>query len=619
MAYQALQRVLGASSLERKVRILFGGCLLVLIIGSFWLYGNSMESTVHNKSRLTGQHLVDATMLKHHFEAYETQDEKKPFVRSTIAALENLRYDSEFISLDPISESESAVAPSSERELKIVESLREKFLTQLRRERERLAEQESSGATTAAEPGDEKGAVPNDPTEDLEKNIVPVYEDIVVVGEREGDYRYYQPVYWYAACVGCHSNLHPAFRPYIAVSEPSVAGAPRTPILDENLPFRVVRVQIPDPSQRAINRIYAISYAAAICIAFLAMVAFYAVVRYVIVKPLRHLRDVSDEVGRGNYDMHADLKTNDEFEEVARSFNRMVRHLVNTHQQLREANNALDAKVDELAQLNMQLYEMNRVKSGFLTNMSHELRTPLNSIIGFADVLQGLDSLDEKQRRYASNIAKSGRVLLDMINDVLDLAKMESGKMEVRPTEFQVDSVVRAQCDIVRPLVRDKNIDLDVQSPPNMPLMHQDQGKLQQILTNLLSNAIKFTPEGGRIDVVLARSGPLRSSHDVPTLTLTVRDTGVGIAEEDREIIFEKFRQARATVGNDNLTRAFSGTGLGLSIVKELCKLLGGEITFTSQLGKGSSFTAHIPWVIPSHTMDSGSGEISEISEGAHA
>jgi signal transduction histidine kinase len=221
--------------------------------------------------------------------------------------------------------------------------------------------------------------------------------------------------------------------------------------------------------------------------------------------------------------------------------------------------------------------------------MSHELRTPLNSIIGFSDVLHGIDSLNDKQRRYAQNIQKSGRVLLEMINDILDLAKLEAGKMEVRPSEFRLDIVLSAQCDMVRSLTEEKNIDLDLIVNEDDPPVYQDQSKIQQILTNLLSNAIKFTPEGGRITV---------SARHLPgdKLELMVADTGIGIANEDREVIFEKFRQSSVVLDNDGLTREHSGTGLGLSIVRELCKLLGGDITFESELGQGSTFKTILPW-----------------------
>ena len=219
--------------------------------------------------------------------------------------------------------------------------------------------------------------------------------------------------------------------------------------------------------------------------------------------------------------------------------------------------------------------------------MSHELRTPLNSILGFSDVLQGFETLTEKQRRYVSNIQSSGRNLLEMINDILDLAKVEAGKMQVRVSEFDLLAILHSQCDLVRKLAEDKNIDVRIDSGYESLPSQQDQAKIQQILTNLLSNAIKFTPEGGLITVSCELKG-----DDV---LISVADTGVGIAIEDHEIIFEKFRQAKQVTGSDGLTREHSGTGLGLSIVRELCRLLGGDIGLSSQVGFGSTFRVKIP------------------------
>jgi signal transduction histidine kinase len=330
----------------------------------------------------------------------------------------------------------------------------------------------------------------------------------------------------------------------------------------------------------------------AIFTVFLAMVASYVIVRYVIVKPLRHLRDVSDAISRGNTTLRADIHTGDEFEELAVAFNRMLRHLTDVQQEIRQINANLDGKVDELAQANMRLYEMNTLKSDFLATMSHELRTPLNSILGFSEVLGAIDALDEKQKRYVQNIQKSGKTLLEMINDILDLAKIESGKMDTRLTDFRIAQVVSAQCDMARPLTERKNIDLECHVEPDLPPLHQDQARVQQILNNLLSNAIKFTPEGGRITVAVRRD-------ESDFMVLQVIDTGVGIAEEDRQAIFEKFRQGRTAMpSGDTMTREYSGSGLGLSIVMELCKLLGGEVLLQSELGKGSTFTVRLPWVL---------------------
>ena len=137
--------------------------------------------------------------------------------------------------------------------------------------------------------------------------------------------------------------------------------------------------------------------------------------------------------------------------------------------------------------------------------MSHELRTPLNSIIGFSEILEGASTLTDRQRRYAANIRKSGRLLLDLINNILDLAKLEAGKMEASPTEFNVQQLAANQCDMVRTLAERKHIQLILCVDENLPPVFQDQVKIRQILTNLLSNAIKFTPDGGRINVAIGQ------------------------------------------------------------------------------------------------------------------
>ena len=178
-----------------------------------------------------------------------------------------------------------------------------------------------------------------------------------------------------------------------------------------------------------------------------------------------------------------------------------------------------------------------------------------------------------------------------MINDILDLAKLEAGKMEVKPSEFKLNQLISELCEMVRNLAETKNIQLTVDVSPNFQTVFQDKIKLQQILTNLLSNAIKFTPEGGRINITAEQL------DSAPTeLQIHVRDTGVGIADPDQAIIFEKFRQGPSAIGKDSLTREVSGTGLGLSIVKELCILLGGKIQLVSEVGKGSTFSVTLPW-----------------------
>ena len=350
-----------------------------------------------------------------------------------------------------------------------------------------------------------------------------------------------------------------------------------------------VVINVPmDQINKAINSNRAMLITAALVTAILAMLSSAMIVRYVIVKPVKHLRDVSDAIAAGRLNIRSQIQTGDEFEDLSHAFNRMLHNLVAMQQELRDVNNDLDRKVDELAQANMALYEMNRLKSDFLATMSHELRTPLNSIIGFSEVLSGSDMLGERQRRYAANIQTSGKMLLGMINDILDLAKIESGKMEVRIDDFSIRDVSEALTNLARPMADRKNITLECRLEEAIPLMRQDPGKVRQILYNLLSNAIKFTPEGGRVT--------LRARSEGRYVVLEVEDTGIGIAEEDRETVFEKFRQAKVPGQEDTvLTREHQGTGLGLSIVRELTRLLGGEIHLRSQLGQGSTFTIKIP------------------------
>jgi signal transduction histidine kinase len=266
----------------------------------------------------------------------------------------------------------------------------------------------------------------------------------------------------------------------------------------------------------------------------------------------------------------------------------MLRHLVAVQDELRAVNTDLDAKVDELAQVNLRLYEMNKLKDDFLATMSHELRTPLNSILGFSDLLARSDNMTEKQKRFVRNVQTSGNALMVMINDLLDLAKIESGRMELQVVDCSLVDLIERQVGLLNPLADQKNIDLSYEIDPAIGTLVQDPTKIQQILNNLLSNAIKFTPEGGRVRVRARRL-------DDAFFELVVEDTGIGIPLNEQATIFEKFRQGHTIPGQrDAMTREYGGTGLGLSIVKELSKLLGGEVSLVSEFGKGSTFTVRL-------------------------
>jgi len=578
MSYRSLKRVLGETSLELKCRFLFGICLFVLIAGSFWFYHYQTQELVFERNSDQATLLVRLRFLNLHAAKLATKAEAgfKEQLAGIAGKMEvpdyqwraiipyDPRYPNQLPLLDP-----KENFPHDDEEAAWLE--------------------EYSRARPA----------PSNP------DAPPRFRERL----RGGVYEYYEPMYSQAGCTtfGCH-NLQ---RTDIIVEKPNArqlevmrAGGRSAAFQVDDL-LAVIQVRMSnEKTQEAMDWNRAILLTTAFITVSLAMVAAYLIVRYVIVKPLAHLRDVSDAISHGNTSLRAEIHTGDEFEALGVAFNRMLRHLINAQEELRQVNVDLDNKVDELAQANMQLYEMNRLNSDFLATMSPEQRTPLNSILGFSEVLGAIESLNDKQRRYVENIQKSGRPLLEMITDILDLAKMESGRFEIRPSRFAIEQVVGAQCDMARPLAEKKNIDLETEIQPGLPPLNQDQARVQQILNTLLSNAIKFTPEGGRIRVSAGR-------NDADQLVLQVADTGVGIAAEELDAIFQKFRQGgNALTDGDAITREYSGSGLGLSIVRELCKLLGGEVTAESQLGHGSTFTVRLPWVLEEQPrLDSSTSE----------
>jgi signal transduction histidine kinase len=266
----------------------------------------------------------------------------------------------------------------------------------------------------------------------------------------------------------------------------------------------------------------------------------------------------------------------------------MLTTLSSSQRQLEETNRSLDTRVGELAQSNVDLYEANRIKSEFLTNVSHELRTPLNAIIGFAELL--VDRVKEaREQRYIENILTSAKQLLELINDLLDLAKIEAGKLVLRDEKVNVADVCEAMVNFMRPLAGKKNIEIGADIAAGLPLVNTDPGRFQQILYNFVSNAIKFTPNDGRVTIA-ARSEEIGDDGFPRAVRVSVTDTGPGISEENQKYIFEKFRQ-----GDGSVTRQHSGTGLGLAISRELAAMLGARIDLLSELGKGTTFALIVP------------------------
>ncbi len=255
---------------------------------------------------------------------------------------------------------------------------------------------------------------------------------------------------------------------------------------------------------------------------------------------------------------------------------------------LQDLNILLEGRVaertDELQKANIALEKANRLKSEFLATMSHELRTPLNSIIGFAEVLKDevVGTLSTEQKEYLSDIHGSGQHLLNMINSILDLSKIEAGKLELHYEEFPVQEAINEVLNTIIGFSNKKGIHIHTHIHEDVSSITVDKVKFKQIMFNLLSNAVKFTPENGRVAI----DAGLMNQH----VQIAVSDTGIGIKSEDMDKIFEAFRQLDASYA-----RRYEGTGLGLTLTKRLIELHGGKIWVISEYGKGSTFTFTLP------------------------
>jgi signal transduction histidine kinase len=262
-----------------------------------------------------------------------------------------------------------------------------------------------------------------------------------------------------------------------------------------------------------------------------------------------------------------------------------IRELQETKARLEQQGRDMEEMTRRLRSARDEAERANRAKSEFLANMSHELRTPLNAIIGFSEMLESGygGALSERQASYTKDIHDSGQHLLQIINNVLDMSKVEAGQYQLYETAVDLRDVARASIAILSGRAREQGLSLELAIDPTLPCVMADERTLRQVLLNLLSNAVKFTPHGGRVTV----TGSVQPSGD---LALHVQDTGIGIAAEALDLVMEPFRQA-----NGSFSREYEGTGLGLTISKNFVELHGGKLAIESEVGVGTTVSVILP------------------------
>jgi signal transduction histidine kinase len=358
-------------------------------------------------------------------------------------------------------------------------------------------------------------------------------------------------------------------------------------------------------AQLITNTAYLLLAGAAVLLA--ALVVFYVITRKLVLQPVDQLRLAAERARGGNLAFRSDIQTGDEFQELSETFNWMVTDLQATQDRLRAINAAMDVKLHELEASNSALHQAAKLKGEFLASVSHELRTPLNSINGFAELLLELarGELEHgepsatllKRIRYLENILTAGRGLLALINSLLEMARIEAGKVDLRIELVNVRESCEGLLGLISPLASKKHATTTLEVGDDVPIIRTDHRKLQQIIFNFLSNAVKFSQpleKTGREPVIILRAERLPAGADgAERVRISVIDNGPGIPKDEQQLIFEKFYQAEG-----GHTREASGTGLGLAICKDLATLLRADIQLVSDVGRGSMFSLILPVVL---------------------
>ncbi len=322
-----------------------------------------------------------------------------------------------------------------------------------------------------------------------------------------------------------------------------------------------------------------------------------------IVRPILDIEETARRIEEGDLSNRAPVKSDDEIGRLAVEFNKMASSLEEYYatlenrvtertEELRGANEELFSKKQELETANIELREANHMKSQFIANVSHELRTPLNSIIGFSELLgeKAFGDLNDKQSQYVGFIHSSGEHLLKLINNILDLSKIEAGRMEILPEVFPISEVIGEALGIMRPLAHERNVTIETKIVPASPKLRADRAKFKQILLNILSNAVKFNKSGGKVDLSWTVTEEPVGTEFKHFILFSIKDTGIGITEEEQGKLFKAFERV-----DSSLTKEYDSTGLGLVLTKRLVELHGGEVWLESTPDVGSTFFIKLP------------------------
>lgn len=418
----------------------------------------------------------------------------------------------------------------------------------------------------------------------------PSLKEYYAITEKDGNkvFRYSAPMKIEKTCLECHGE--PA-------GEIDVTGHPKEGWSIDDIGGAISIAMPMESYLKAEHDLVVRNVSTFVIILVVCLLIIYAALTHLVTRPLQRLRQAFGSIQKGNLDVRLnDSESSYELNAVVAEFNEMAHQLSDLYDnlesqveertaQLSRVNEALKAKRVQLERANERLRNENQYKSDFLSMMSHELRTPLTSIIAFSEMLNRAgDPADEKEAEIRREIEANSHVLLLMINDILEMSRLDAGKTQLVMETVDLGDIVGLVLSVVAPLARRNKVGFTYSIDADVPLVTCDGDRIRHVLENLCGNAMKFTPAQGTV--------ALSVSYDAAAdeVLMSVSDTGIGIAEEDRERIFEKFVQA-----DSSASRRYRGTGLGLALVREYTEMHGGRVELESELGRGSTFTVHLP------------------------